>query len=102
MCRKLSLKSRKLIAAAVLIIFITAAAVSLKALSTDYLVLYDSDTGKTHITVKAEEGMMFSVEFIHSVNQTPLKETAAAVIKIIRTAAAINFLDLSESFRHII
>ena len=75
MSQKLSDKKRKLIAAAVLMIFIAAAAVSFKALSTDYLVLYDSDTGKTHITVKAEEGMMFSVEFIHSVNQTPLRDT---------------------------
>ena len=75
MSLKLSVKSRKLIAAAVLIIFITAAAVSLKALSADYLTLYDSDTGKKHITVKAEEGMMFSVEFIHSVNQTPVRDT---------------------------
>ncbi len=68
-------KFRKLIVAAVLMIFITAAAVSVKALSTEYLMLYDSDTGKVHITEKAEEGMMFSVEFIHSVNQTPLKDT---------------------------
>ena len=75
MCQKLSVKSRKLIAAAVLIIFITAAAVSLSTLSADYLVLYDSDTRKNHITVRAEEGMMFSVEFIHSVNQTPLRDT---------------------------
>lgn len=75
MSQKLSVKSRKLIAAAVLMIFITAAAVSFKALLTDYLVLYDSDTGKTHITVKAKEGLMFSVEFIHSVNQTPLRDT---------------------------
>lgn len=68
-------KFRKLILAAVLMIFITAAAVSVKALSAEYLVLYDSDTGKVHITEKAEEGMMFSVEFIHSVNQTPLRDT---------------------------
>ena len=68
-------KFRKLIVAAVLMIFITAAAVSVKALSQQYLMLYDSDTGKVHITEKAEEGMMFSVEFIHSVNQTPLRDT---------------------------
>ena len=75
MSQKLSSKTRKLIAAAVMMVFITAAAVSFKVLSTEYLVLYDSDTGKTHITVKAEEGMKFSVEFIHSVNQTPLRDT---------------------------
>lgn len=75
MSQRLSPKFRKLIAAAVMMLFIAAAAASFKALSTDYLVLYDSDTGETHITVKAEEGMMFSVEFIHSVNQTPLRDT---------------------------
>ncbi len=75
MNQKFLVKSRKLIAATVLMIFITAVAVSLKALSDDYLVLYDSDTGKTHMTVRAEEGMMFSVEFIHSVNRTPLRDT---------------------------
>lgn len=75
MSQKLSYKPGKLIVAAVMMLCIAAAAVSFKALSTEYLVLYDSDTGKTHITEKAEEGMMFSVEFIHSVNQTPLRDT---------------------------
>lgn len=75
MSQRLSSKFRKLIVAAVLMIFITAAAVSFNALSAEYLVLYDSDNGKVHITEKAEEGMMFSVEFIHSVNQTPLRDT---------------------------
>ena len=75
MSQGLSFKFRKLITVAALMIFITAAAVSVKALSCEYLMLYDSDTGKVHITEKAEEGMMFSVEFIHSVNQTPLRDT---------------------------
>ena len=75
MSQRLSFKFRKLIVAAVLMIFITAAAVSVKALSCEYLMLYDSDTGKVHITERAEEGLMFSVEFIHSVNQTPLRDT---------------------------
>ncbi len=75
MSHRLSSKFGKLIVAAVLMIFITAAAVSVKALSEEYLVLYDSDTGKTYITEKAEDGLMFSVEFVHSVNQTPVKDT---------------------------
>lgn len=71
-----SAKSRKrLIAAAVLMIIIAAAAVLLTQLSSDYLVLYNSDTGSRYITRKAEEGLMFSVEFVHSVNQTPVKDT---------------------------
>lgn len=56
-------------------IFITAAAVFIKTASAEYLVLYNADTGERYITEKAEEGMMFSVEFIHSVNKTPVKDT---------------------------
>ncbi len=66
---------KRLIAAAVLMIIITAAAFVISMLSAEYLVLYDSDTGKTYITEKAEDGLMFSVEFVHSVNQTPVKDT---------------------------
>ncbi len=73
---KLSANSKKrLIAAAVLMIIITAAAFVISLLSAEYLVLYDSDTGKTYITEKAEDGLVFSVEFVHSVNQTPVKDT---------------------------
>lgn len=56
-------------------IFITAAAVFIKTASAKYLVLYNADTGERYIAEKAEEGMMFSVEFIHSVNKTPVKDT---------------------------
>ena len=66
---------KKLIAAAVLMIVITAAAFAINMMSADYLILYDSDTGKRYITEKADDGLMFSVEFIHSVNQTPVKDT---------------------------
>lgn len=66
---------KKLIVAAVLMVIITAAAFVIKGMSTEYLVLYDSDTGKRYITEKAEDGLMFSVEFVHSVNQTPVKDT---------------------------
>lgn len=66
---------KRLITAAVLMIFITAAAVFIKTASAHYLVLYNADTGERYITEKAEEGMMFSVEFIHSVNKTPVKDT---------------------------
>ena len=66
---------KKLIAAAVLMVFITAAAFAVNMLSAEYLVMYDSDTGKRYITEKADDGLMFSVEFIHSVNQTPVKDT---------------------------
>ena len=66
---------KRLIVAAVLMIIITAAAVLISLLSTPYLVMYVDDTNARYITQKAEDGLMFSVEFIHSVNQTPLKDT---------------------------
>ena len=75
MSRRSSLNFRKLIAAAAVMLTITAVAFSLIFLSADYLILYDYDTDKLHITEKADEGMMFSIEFIHSVNQTPVRDT---------------------------
>jgi hypothetical protein len=66
---------KRLIVAAVLMIIITAAAVLMSDLNTPYLVMYVDDTNARYITQKAEDGLMFSVEFVHSVNQTPLKDT---------------------------
>lgn len=63
------------LAAAVLMLIITAAAVIISLFSKYYLVLYNSDTNECYITQKAEEGLLFSVEFVHSVNQTPVKDT---------------------------
>ena len=54
---------------------IITAAFLIFSFSTEFLVLYDSDSGKRYITEKAENGLMFSVEFVHSVNQTPVKDT---------------------------
>ena len=56
-------------------IIITAAAVLMSLMFTPYLVMYVDDTNERYITQKADEGLMFSVEFIHSVNQTPVKDT---------------------------
>ena len=76
MSGKPSAKTRKsLIAAAVVMSVIITAAFLIISLSTELLVLYDSDSGKRYITEKAENGLMFSVEFVHSVNQTPVKDT---------------------------
>ena len=55
---------KRLIVAAVLMIIITAAAVLISDLCTPYLVMYVSDTNTRYITQKAEDGLMFSVEFI--------------------------------------
>ena len=74
-CKRQANFKKGLIAAAVLMIIITAAAFAIKSLSAEYLIMYDSDTGVRYITEKAEDGLMFSVEFVHSVNQTPVKDT---------------------------
>ncbi len=74
-CKPSAHSEKRFIAAAVLMIIITAAAFLISSLFVECLVLYDSDTGKIHITEKADDGLMFSVEFIHSVNQTPVKDT---------------------------
>ena len=73
--KSLAHRKKRLIAAAVLMIIITAAAFAINCLTAEYLVLYDSDSGVRYITEKAEDGIMFSVEFVHSVNQTPVKDT---------------------------
>jgi hypothetical protein len=39
------------------------------------LVIRDSDSGKVYGSWTAEEGSEFAVEFIHSVNQTPVRDT---------------------------
>ena len=73
--KKTAQVKKSFLAAAVLMLIITAAAVIFSQLNVNYLVLYDSDSSKRYITEKAENGLMFSVEFIHSVNQTPVKDT---------------------------
>lgn len=67
--------TKKFLAAAVLMLIITAAAVIFIQLRADYLVLYNADTSERYLTEKAEQGFEFSVEFIHSVNKTPVKDT---------------------------
>ncbi len=73
--KTLKSSQKRLIVAAVLMIIITAAAVLMSDLCSPYLVMYVSDTNTRYMTQKAEDGLTFSVEFIHSVNQTPLKDT---------------------------
>lgn len=73
--RSITCSKKGIIATAAIMLIITAAAVSLMFLSESYLVMYNYETGARYITDKAEDGMTFSVEFIHSVNQTPVKDT---------------------------
>ena len=72
---KIAHNKKSFLAAAVLMLIITAAAVFIILFNTDYLVLYNADTGERYLTEKTEQGFEFSVEFIHSVNKTPVKDT---------------------------
>ena len=67
---------RKYSIAAVIIILITAVIVCVYSCvdKGEYLVLRDSETGKLYRRFDVSEGDEFSVEFIHSVNQSPVKD----------------------------
>ena len=67
---------KKIVAAVVAIVAFTAAAfcVFTALHSQDVLVLYNSGTGDVYKTFSVEEGSEFAVEFIHSVNQSPVKD----------------------------
>ncbi len=43
----------------------------------DTLTVYNSETGKVYKTFSVTEGSEFAVEFIHSVNQSPVKDVFA-------------------------
>ncbi len=57
---------------AVIILIITAVILCDK--ENDTLVLYNGETGERYMSWEAYDGMEFSVEFIHSVNKSPVKD----------------------------
>lgn len=61
-------------AVAAVIVIITAAMLLETNFGKNYLVLYDADTGKIYAEYPAKEGDRFSVEFIHSVNKSPVRD----------------------------
>jgi len=67
---------KKYLIAAVVVLTITAALFCLNSLWDDgvKLVLSDSETGRVIKSFSVEEGTEFSVEFIHSVNKSPVKD----------------------------
>lgn len=64
----------KRIVAAVIAFAVMAAAffVAISKQCNDTLVLYNTETGKVYKTFRIREGSEFAVEFIHSVNQSPV------------------------------
>ena len=72
---------KKYLIAAVVVLTITAALFCLNSLWDDgvKLVLSDSETGRVIKSFSVEEGTEFSVEFIHSVNKSPVKDVFKVV-----------------------
>lgn len=62
------------IVAAVIAFAVMAAAffMAISQVGNDTLVLYNSETGKVYKTFRIRDGSEFAVEFIHSVNQSPV------------------------------
>lgn len=70
---------KRLVAAIIAIAAFTAAAVctALFFSKTEMLVLYNTQSGQVYKTFRMAEGDEFAVEFIHSVNQSPIKDVFA-------------------------
>lgn len=66
----------KKIVAAVIALAVTAAAFCIYAVffRSGTLMLYNSETGVVYKTFNVKEGSEFAVEFIHSVNKSPVKD----------------------------
>ena len=58
------------IAAAAVVLIIAAAFISFKP----YLLLQDTDSGRLYAKWPVNNGSEFSIEFVHSVNQTPVRD----------------------------
>lgn len=69
---------RKTVVTAVAALAVTAAAFLIAAYfvraGSERLVLYDTESGEVYRKFRVTEGTEFSVEFIHSVNQSPVKD----------------------------
>ena len=64
------MKKNKIILAATMLIFVAALLLSRNS----YLVLSDTDTGKIYQKFGTDEVVTFEIEFIHSVNKTPVAD----------------------------
>ncbi|MGN1121599.1 MAG: DUF1850 domain-containing protein [Eubacteriales bacterium] len=65
---------KRIFVTAVAALAVTAAAFFAACSAPVRLVLYNTETGQVYRSFAAEEGMEFSVEFIHSVNQSPVRD----------------------------
>ncbi|MBE6936515.1 MAG: DUF1850 domain-containing protein [Ruminococcaceae bacterium] len=67
-------KSKFFVMTAAVMVFIIAAVSAYLLLRPPVLRLYDADTGRTYASWPIEEGLTFSVEFVHSVNKSPVRD----------------------------
>lgn len=65
---------KRIFVTAVAALAVTAAAFFAACSAPVRLVLYNTETGQVYRSFAAAEGMEFSVEFIHSVNQSPVRD----------------------------
>ena len=64
----------KIVAAVIAIAFAAAVFFKFSAFQKEKLVLADSENGRIYASFEVEEGSEFAVEFIHSVNKSPVKD----------------------------
>ena len=67
-------KTFRIIAAVIAIAFAAAVFLQFVIRKDTRLVIVDSETGKTYQSFQVSEGSKFAVEFIHSVNKSPVRD----------------------------
>lgn len=82
------MRRRRLLAVSVAAVLVAVSAFCFVSLRQRKLVVYDADTGQVYGSWPVEDGTRFTVEFIHSVNKSPVKdefETRGRDILAVRT-----------------
>ncbi|NLX63534.1 MAG: DUF1850 domain-containing protein [Clostridiaceae bacterium] len=65
---------KRLLTGAAIVVIIAASVFIYKLLSSPCLILKNGDTGETLAVFRIEEGIEFSVTFVHSVNKSPVTD----------------------------
>ena len=79
---------KRLLTGAAIVVMVAASVFIYNVLSSPCLILKNGDTGKTLAVFRIEEGIEFSVTFVHSVNKSPVTdvyEIQSGKIYVVRT-----------------
>lgn len=68
------MRRRRLLAVSVAAVLVAVSAFCFAAFRQKELALFDADTGQVYGSWPVEDGTRFTVEFIHSVNKSPVKD----------------------------